>query len=643
MSPRRPVLDAEAAEEHRIRRALGAVTALRAAMLGLEFRYGRRLEEVQPTHLEGARNLAHYLALRRHDLRDVQADLAALGLSSLSGSESRVLAEVDAVLRALHRLLGAQPPADLRPSGFVGSARGRAHLATHAEALFGRAPEARRVRIMVTLPGDAARDGDLVRDLVRAGTDCLRINCAHDDAACWAAMAEHSRRAQRETSRECRLLMDLAGPKLRTGPLAEGPAVLKWRPHRDATGRVTEPARLWLTARDRTVPPPGRADAVVPIEGSAVLVDRARPGDVVHLRDLRGKRRSLTVRGVQGGGVWVEALETAYVGPGTALRLSRASLGNRALAAGRVGHLPPTTTPLSVRPGDKLVLTARPLPAAPGLRGEDGSTRTPHRISCSLPEVLGDLRAGESIWFDDGKIGGRILEADAEQATVEILHARPEGSKLGADKGINLPDSRLRVAGLTPDDVRDLDFVCRHADVVALSFVRDAKDVRRLQQELRLRRAEHLGVVLKIETRQGFGQLPEILLAAMRSRAIGVMIARGDLAVESGWERLAELQEEILWLCEAAHVPVIWATQVLENLNKTGLPSRAEITDAAMSERAECVMLNKGPYVLRAVGVLDDILRRMQTHQEKKRALLRPLHVAAAADDSAPGELQEPS
>lgn len=106
------------------------------------------------------------------------------------------------------------------------------------------------------------------------------------------------------------------------------------------------------------------------------------------------------------------------------------------------------------------------------------------------------------------------------------------------------------------------------------------------------------------------------------------MIARGDLAVECGWERLAEVQEEILWMCEAAHVPVIWATQVLETLAKEGRPSRAEITDAALAERAECVMLNKGPYIVEAVRLLNDILSRMAGHQSKKRPMLRKLKLA---------------
>jgi pyruvate kinase len=157
---------------------------------------------------------------------------------------------------------------------------------------------------------------------------------------------------------------------------------------------------------------------------------------------------------------------------------------------------------------------------------------------------------------------------------------------------------------------------------------RRAKNVQELQRRLAELGGDRLGIVLKIETLEAFEHLPELLLAAMRSPAAGVMIARGDLAVECGYERMAEVQEEILWFCEAAHMPVIWATQVLEKLAKKGLPSRAEITDAAMGVRAECVMLNKGPYIIDAVRTLDDILERMQDHQWKKRSMLRQLRLA---------------
>jgi len=169
------------------------------------------------------------------------------------------------------------------------------------------------------------------------------------------------------------------------------------------------------------------------------------------------------------------------------------------------------------------------------------------------------------------------------------------------------------------------------ADMIGLSFVQRPADVESLRSHLKQLGASQLGIVLKIETRRGFDNLPGLLLAAMKHQAAGVMIARGDLAVECGYERLAEVQEEILWACEAAHMPVIWATQVLDSLAKTGRPSRSEITDAAMGERAECVMLNKGPYIIDAMRTLDDILRRMQSHQSKKRPLLRALGAWEAA------------
>jgi pyruvate kinase len=90
----------------------------------------------------------------------------------------------------------------------------------------------------------------------------------------------------------------------------------------------------------------------------------------------------------------------------------------------------------------------------------------------------------------------------------------------------------------------------------------------------------------------------------------------------------AELQEEILWMCEAARCPVIWATQVLESLTKSGSPSRAEVTDAAMAEGAECVMLNIGPFIIDAMPTLAQLMARMRGHQFKKMAMLRALNMA---------------
>ncbi|MBK9334453.1 MAG: pyruvate kinase, partial [Ignavibacteria bacterium] len=87
-------------------------------------------------------------------------------------------------------------------------------------------------------------------------------------------------------------------------------------------------------------------------------------------------------------------------------------------------------------------------------------------------------------------------------------------------------------------------------------------------------------IILKIETTEAVNNLPSLLIQGMKDKYFGVMIARGDLAVEIGFERMSEIQEEILWICEAAHIPVIWATQVLDSLNKSGIATRSEVTDA---------------------------------------------------------------
>jgi pyruvate kinase len=287
--------------------------------------------------------------------------------------------------------------------------------------------------------------------------------------------------------------------------------------------------------------------------------------------------------------------------------------------------VPAVENALRLHKDDVLVLT-RQGPGRPARLDAQGRVVRPASIPCTLPEVLAQVHPGERVWFDDGRIGGVIRHVQREEVHVQITVAREGGEKLAADKGINLPDSTLELAALTAKDLEDLDFVARHADLVGLSFVRRVGDIERLQEHLSRLDAGDVGIVLKIENRIAFEHLPDLLLAGMHSRRLGVMIARGDLAVEMGWERLAEVQEEILWLAEAAHVPVIWATQVLETLAKRGLPSRAEITDAAMGERAECVMLNKGPHILEAIEALDDILSRMQAHQHKKRAMLRRLH-----------------
>jgi len=591
-------------------------------------RFAAELARVHPRCRESAINLLHYVALRGKDLRELQEVLASLGLSSLGRAESHVMANVDAVLHML-RLCAARATAIPAPAP-ESFARGRALLERHAVDLLGPHRQDHDNRIMVTMPTVAATDPHLMIELVRAGMDCMRVNCAHDGPAVWARMIDHLRAAERQTGRSCRIMFDIAGPKLRTGPIEPGPRVVKYRPKVDSFGRMMAPARVLLVPEGRTPPESPSVDAMLPVPGD--WLSRQEAGDRITFQDLRGKARWMDVIKARGDCRVAEAFEGAYIAPGTVLRSSRQDPMDESglTAEARVGSLPPQEQHIPLRRGDLLVLTAGDQPGHPARYDRAGRLLSPARVPCTLPGVFADVRPGERIWLDDGRIGGVILSVRAEGVEVEVTSARSQGEKLREDKGINLPDSTLAVPTLTSKDIDDLRFIATHADMVGFSFVRSAEDVRELRRRLTEMGRPDMGIVLKIETRAAFDRLPELLLAAMEGPSAGVMIARGDLAVELGYERMAEVQEEILWMSQAAHLPVIWATQVLETLAKKGRPSRAEITDAAMGERAECVMLNKGPYIVEAVRTLDDILHRMEAHQRKKSSMMRRLNVAGS-------------
>lgn len=443
-------------------------------------------------------NLGHYLALRRHDIRSLQRRLMALGLSSMGRLEGRVLPTIDAVLHALSELAHRDENGITMPSEaefFAGEAR----LEAGTETLFGRKAGARRTRIMVTLPSEAADSPDLILDLARAGMDVARINCAHDSPEAWRAMTAFVRTASGVVGRDIKVLMDIAGPKIRTGEVAS----------------AEKKARLQI--------------------------------------------------------------------------------------------------------GDRVRLVATGAPRI------DASA--PHSAAVSLPEMVTRLSVGDRVRYDDGKLEAVVESVGDGEAVAIVRRTKSGGTKLKPEKGINLPDTALGLSPLTAKDENDLLTVIECADLIGYSFVSRPEDIDLLDTVLtRCGRADRqLGLIAKIEQPLALTNLPALIARARQRGPFGVMIARGDLAAEIGFERLAEMQEELLWICEAASVPCVWATQVLEDMVKEGIPTRGEMTDAAMAARAECVMLNKGPAVVEAVALLDRLMTRMNDHLFKKTPTLRAL------------------
>jgi len=596
-----------------------ALSALKEGATALETCYQEHIDQAHENYRQSARNLLHYISLRQNDIRAVQDDLSLLGLSRLGQAESHVMGSLNAVLTTLHALAGHPV---LRPQARQQMRAGKALLIDHTQELLGDPSPDRIPHLMVTLPSEAATDPQLVETLLNEGMGVARINCAHDDAETWQAMIRNIRQAQGKTGRACRIYADLAGPKLRTGPIEPLGRMVEFKARRDAMGHVVDAARIWLTPGDQPEPPQAGAEIVLPLERT--FLGMIHGDDVLDVEDLRGVWRHLRIVERYGQSWLAHCHQHAYVKESAACTLYR---GERRVAQSQIQHLPEVVLPLMLKAGDTLMLTGSDTVGHAAEHDEAGNLVNPASIPCTLDAVFQAAQPGQPIWFDDGKIGGRIVSNTGSALEIEITHASPSGSKLRPEKGINLPETDLPIPALTEKDRADLRVLAQQIDIVGLSFVRSPQDLLDLHAELETLKASLLGTVLKIETRQGFEQLPMILLTAMRLPPVGIMVARGDLAVEVGFERLAEVQEEILWLAEAAHVPVIWATQVLDTLVKRGLPSRAEVSDAAKGIRAECVMLNKGPYVVDALRFLSDVLLRMREHQSKHRPLLRRLSV----------------
>ncbi|MCF7969710.1 MAG: pyruvate kinase [Methylococcaceae bacterium] len=579
---------------------------------------------------KSATNLAQYLALRQFDLRHLQTRLSQAGLSSLGRAEASVMSTLDSVIYLLKRATDKESiPVGKNPSEY-GFNRGQQLLEQHTIELFGAYYENSKAHVMVTLATDAAWDYQHIHSLLTKGMTCARINCAHDDTVIWQAMICNIRRAEVETGRPCKIMMDLAGHKIRTGLIEPGPAVHHIKTKKDNYGNVISPGYVLLCAEKKM----DRSDkyeleTLFQIPVSTKLLTQLKPGVYLRFTDARGKQRKFLVEKSVDKQQWLVSCErNSYLSSGCELELFTAEpeADEKSEACYHLGEF--EGAPLSIRvfKDEALLLTDYSINGRPSEYDADGVQIRPAQISCTLSSAIDKVKIGQPVWIDDGKLGSVVEKIDDDGVLLRVTRAGTKGVNIKSDKGINFPETQLGLPSLSEKDLTDLDFVCAHADLVGFSFVESLENMQYLIEQLAQRNATDLPIIAKIETNLAVKNLPEIILGTLGKHSLGIMIARGDLSVELGSARLAEVQEELLWLCEAAHVPVIWATQVLESIAKKGTRSRAEFTDAAMAVRAECVMLNKGPYIIDALEALINVMIRMQEHQHKKFPRLRALH-----------------
>jgi len=589
-------------KEQTVKKTIADLSQLIELLTSYRKSHKKKFDKVLPQYKKSAENLLMYKCFRKNDHTKLQKRLGYMGLSRLARAENHILSSIIHNKHILEKVIGED--SGKRNYKSITIKQSEKLLEERTSDLLGATENGRRIRIMVTLPSEAAQNLDLIKSLAESGMNVARINCAHDSEDDWIRMIHNVRKVSELLDRDIKIAMDLAGPKIRTGKLKPGPKVIKINPVKNEFGEVIQPTTVVLTVKDYLT------DWGSPIVISREDFSKIKLDEIYRFKDASGKSRQFTVTSIGENYIKASVNQTTYFKPGSKLTSSKNTIV--------VEDVPAMESPLQLQVGDILEVYKTDIEGEQASYDENGNVLVPSKISCTEPAVIKSLEEGQLIFFDDGKITGEVVRKHDEKVDVKITNAKVTGSKLKADKGINVPFSDIKFSGITEKDKEDLKFVAVHADMVNLSFVNTPEDVYELLDELKKVNAKkELGLVLKIETQAAYNNIFDILIAAMETYPIGVMIARGDLAIETGWNHIGIVQKEILSFCNAAHIPVIWATQVLENLAKKGLPSRSEITDAVTAIKADCVMLNKGPYISRAVGLLDDILTIQQAYQFK--------------------------
>jgi len=362
----------------------------------------------------------------------------------------------------------------------------------------------RRAKIVCTL-GPATSSAERLRALVAAGMDVARLNLSHGSYGDHEAVYAGVRAASNESGRAVGVLVDLQGPKIRTGRFADGPVTL-----------------------------------------------------------VNGERFTITVDDI---------------------------LGSK------------------------------------------------DRVSTTYKGLPGDVKPGDRLLIDDGKVALRAIEVTGTDIVTEVV----EGGVVSNNKGINLPGVAVSVPAMSEKDEADLRWALRlGADMVALSFVREAKDIERVH-EIMDEEGVRLPVIAKIEKPQAVENLEEIIIAFD-----GVMVARGDLGVELPFEEVPLVQKLAIEMARRKAKPVIVATQVLESMIESSRPTRAEASDCANAvlDGADAIMLSGetsvGKWPIEAVTTMARIIESVEEHGlERVPALGTRPHTVGGAVTRAAAEIGE--
>ncbi|WP_456470526.1 pyruvate kinase [Caminibacter sp.] len=264
---------------------------------------------------------------------------------------------------------------------------------------------------------------------------------------------------------------------------------------------------------------------------------------------------------------------------------------------------------LELKRGDKIRLVKK-------------NPKSAYDLTISYPEIIDQVEPGEYVFFADGSIRTKVVEKTPDYLVLEVKN---EGV-LSSRKGVNFPHSNLKISAITPKDEKDLIFGAKNGvDIVAISFVNSKNDILKAKSILK-KAGANPWVIAKIETKKAVENLDEILEVSD-----GVMVARGDLGIEVGIEKVPVIQKKIIRKANKLKKPVITATQMLLSMVNSPFPTRAEVSDVAnaVMDGTDAVMLSDettvGKYPIKAVETLVKIIKEIQN--------IYPYHKRYETDD----------
>ncbi len=562
---------------------------------------------------QSIQNLQAYIKLRSLDLRELQNNLTNLGLSSLGRAQSCVINSINQDILILSKLL-QKPYKQTQNDLDVLNYNDAKSIMLKNSDVFGKSDLSFKTKVMVTLPSEASRSPELIGKLIENGTSVFRINTAHDTSDTWNKMASYIKEENFKQNKDTKIYVDLAGPKNRTQSIKK-----VFTPFKIGSWRNPQKVEIVSASNGENFTKKYEKNRSNPIQAILVVSDdffqMCKTNPKVKIDDFeRDSQQSYNII-KEDERIFIDANKKITIFENSTIEIKNEN--HKYISCFyNIEKLPQE---IKLFKEDKIIITHQDILGSTDYSYENEVYNA--IIGCSNKDIFPYVKKGDDIYIDDGKIGCKVTQLNELGLVCEVFLAKENGTSLKEEKGINFPSTDLKIDAITPTDEKNFEDIVEFADIIGLSFAQTSEDIKKLQNMLKTKNAQHIAIAPKIETKTALKNLPLILETLLEWENHALMIARGDLAIEVGFDNLPYIQEEILNICEASHTPVIYATQILEGQMKNNLPSRAEVTDAAIAQRADCVMLNKGPYVTDTVKILKNILRQMHTLFQKNRQL----------------------